>query len=246
MILSIFSPLWFLLFAVDAVLVVIITLLLKDKTIDDKAKAMTALAVFNLLYWVLYKFLLSRDPTFIFRPLMELPLHLCNINSILLLVALSTKKPALLNFCYCFGIFGAVMAMVAPDPDFVNMALFSGARGYGYWFYHHILVVQSVLLVTTGFYRPSYREVPKSMVILIVIYFLMYLVNLLVRALTGVPVNYMYTFGLPGNPVLELLHSILPVYPLYLVPAVLLAMPLCMGLVALGRISKGGSDTIHS
>ena len=45
MILSIFSPLWFLLFAVDAVLVVIITLLLKDKTIDDKAKAMTALAV---------------------------------------------------------------------------------------------------------------------------------------------------------------------------------------------------------
>ncbi len=42
MILSVFSPLWFILFGVDAVLTVIITLLLKNKTIDGKAKFMTA------------------------------------------------------------------------------------------------------------------------------------------------------------------------------------------------------------
>ena len=144
MLLSVFSPLWIILFGVDSVLTVIITLLLKNKTIDEKARFMTALAVFNLLYWVFYKFMLAKEPTFIFRPIMELPFHLCNINSILILFALNTRKPALLNFCYCCGILGAFMAMAAPDPEFVNIPLFSSIKGYGYWFYHHIIVIKII------------------------------------------------------------------------------------------------------
>ncbi len=246
MLLSVFSPLWFILFAADAALVVVFTCLLKGLDLKGKTKVLLALAVFNLLYWVFYKFMLSKDPTFDFQLPLELPFHLCNLNSMLMIVALLTKKPGLLNFCYCFGIFGAFLALLSPDPAFVNIGLFSSVKGYGYWLYHHILIVQSILLVSTGFYRPGYREVPKSYGILLVLYFGMFLINLTLRKLTGIPVNYLYTFGMPGNPALEMLYKILPVYPLYLVPALLPMVPLCFGLVALGRLSKGCKDTIHS
>ena len=246
MLLSIFSPLWFVLFGADAVLVVVFSMFLRKKEIETKARILTVLAVFNLLYWVLYKFLLSRTPGFDFRLALELPFHLCNLNSMLMIVALNIKKPELLNFCYCFGIIGAFLAILAPDPDFVNIGLFSSVRGYGYWFYHHLLIVQCVLLASTGLYRPGFREIPKSFLILVILYFAMYLINLGIRALTGIPVNYLYTFGMPGNPLIEMLYKILPVYPIYLLPGLVVFIPLCIGLVALGRMGKGCPDTIHS
>ena len=246
MLLSVFSPLWFILFGADAVLVVVFTCLLKGSDIRFKTKVLLVLAIFNLLYWVFYKVMLACDPTFYFQLPLELPFHLCNLNSMLMIVALLTKKPGVLNFCYCFGIFGAFLALLSPDPEFVNIGLFTSVRGYGYWLYHHILIVQSILLVTTGFYRPGYKEVPKSFLILLMLYFGMYIINVVLRKLTGYPVNYLYTFGMPGNRALEMLYRIIPIYPLYLLSALIPIVPLTFGLVALGRISKGGPDTIHS
>ena len=245
MIMNVFSPLWLMWFGLDIVLVVVLSLLLRKKTADFKAKVMGIMAIANCAIWVVYKFLLSRDPSFDFVFVLELPFHLCNLNLMLLVVAIYTRRTGFLNFCFCFGIVGSVLAMMSPDPYFLGISLLNYNR-VGYWIYHHILFVQSILIVSSGFYRPSYREVPKSIVILMVMYFCMYLVNMLMRRLTGLPVNYLYTFGMQGNTLIEMLYKLLPVYPIYLLPALVAVTPVLFGIVALGRIGKPCPDTIQS
>lgn len=245
MLINVFSPLWIMLFGLDLILVVVLTLLLRKKTADFKGKLMGIIAICNCVLWVVYKFLLSRDPDFEFIFALELPFHLCNLNLMLLVVAIVTRKPGFLNFCFCFGVVGSLLSLLSPDPEFLNLSLFNYYR-VGYWVYHHILFVQSILIVSSGFYLPSYREVPKSVLILLVMYFSMYLVNLLLRKLTGLPVNYLYTFGMPGNTIIDALYKFLPVYPVYLVPALVPVIPVLFGMVALGRLGKPCPDAIHS
>ena len=245
MIINVFSPVWFAMFGIDIILVIVLSLFLRKKPVDFKGQLMKYIAIGNCVLWVVYKFLLSRDPDFDFVFAMELPLHLCNLNLVLLVIAISTRKKGFLNFCFCFGIVGALLSLLSPDPEFLNQSVLNYHR-FGYWIYHHILFSQSILIVSSGFYRPSYREVPKSVLILMVMYFGMYLVNLLIRTLTGIPVNYLYTFGLPGNTIIDALYKFLPIYPLYLVPALVPVIPLLFGMVALGRLGKPCPDAIRS
>ena len=245
MLISVFSALWFIFFGCDVVLIVAMSLFLKEKTVDQKAKAMAILGIFNIVYWFFYKFMLSRDPSYDFILATELPFQLCNLNMIMVVVGLKWRKPALLTFCYCFGILGAILSLLSPDPQFVNVSL-AQVEGYGYWITHHLLICQSVLLVTTGFFRPRFKDLPKSMLILVVLYFTMYLINLLLRRITGLPINYLYTFGMEGNTMLELLYKFLPVYPLYLVPALIALTPVLIGMIAIARIKKPCADTIQS
>ena len=245
MLINVFSPAWFLMFGIDAVLIIVLSIWLRKKTVDQKGKVMTVIGVVNCIIWVVYKFLLSRDPGFDFVLAMELPLQLCNLNMILLVIAINIRKTGLLNFCYCFGIMGALLSLMSPDPEFLNITMLNYNR-IGYWVTHHLLIVQSVLIVSSGFYRPKYREVYKSIIILLIMYFGMFFVNLLLRRITGIPVNYLYTFGMPGNTIIEMLYKLIPVYPIYLFPALVVVTPLLYGLVALGRLGRECPDSVHS
>ena len=245
MLISVFSTLWLLLFAADAVIVTVLSIVLRNKTVDEKAKVMIIIGILNCIYWILYKVILSQDPDFEFILATEFPFHLCNLNTFMLPFAIKSRKPGFLNFCFCFGILGSVLAMLSPDPQFINVA-FSSIRGYGYWGTHHILIIQSILLVSSGFYLPGFKEIPKSIGILLVLYFGMYVINLVLRKVTGLPINYLFTFGMEGNNFIEALYKLLPIYPLYLVPCVVPLYPVCMGLTALGRIGKVCPDAVHS
>lgn len=245
MLINVFSPFWFMMFGIDAVLVVVLSIWLRKKPVHEKGRVMTIIGAANCAIWIIYKILLSTDPGYDFVLATELPFQLCNMNMILILIAINTRKPGLLNFCFCFGILGAILSLMSPDPAFVGITMLSYRR-FGYWVTHHLLIVSSILIVSSGFYRPSYREVLKSIIILAVMYFCMFLINLLLRKITGLPVNYMYTFGMEGNPLIELLYKLIPVYPIYLVPALIILTPVLYGLVALGRLGKGCPDSVHS
>lgn len=240
-----FSPLWFALFGFDVVLAVVLTLFLKKKPTAFKAKFMIIMAVLNCIYWVYYKYMLSRLPHYDFILANELPFHLCNLNLMIVIVAIATRKPFLLSFCFCFGILGAFMAIMAPDPLFVNVP-FNDIRGYGYMIYHHVLIVQSILLVSTSFYRPAYRDIPRSILILIALYLVMFLVNTILRRLTGLPINYLYSYGLPGNPITDMLYRWIPIPAVFFLPMLIPLYPALVGLTALGRIPRPSSDTIES
>ena len=49
-----------------------------------------------------------------------------------------------------------------------------------------------------------------------------------------------------GNTMLELLYKFLPVYPLYLVPALIALTPVLIGMIAIARLKKPCADTIQS
>ncbi len=134
---------------------------------------------------------------------------------------------------------------MSPDPEFLGITMLNYNR-IGYWITHHLLFVQSILLVSSGFYRPRYKEVYKSIIILLILYFGMFFVNLILRKTTGIPVNYLYTFGMPGNTIIEMLYKLIPVYPIYLLPALIAVTPLLYGFVALGRLGRECPDSVHS
>lgn len=240
-----FSPVWNAMFGFDVVLAVVLTFFLKKKSTLFKTRFMSVMAILNIVYWFFYKYMLFRDPTYNFVLVNELPLHLCNINVVLIVFAINSRNPVLLNFCFCFGILGALMPIMAPDPLFANVP-FTDIRGYGFYVYHHVLIVQSILLVSSGFYRPAFRDVPRSILILLVLYFIMFLVNALLRRLTGLPINYLYTYGLPGNPITDKLYELVPICPLFMLPVIVPLYPVLLGITALGRIPKPTSDTIKS
>ena len=104
MLINVFSPFWFIMFGIDAVLLVVLSTWLRKKPVDVKGRVMTIIAIANCAVWIIYKILLSTDPDYDFVLATEFPFQLCNMNMIFILIAIKTRKPGLLNFCFCFGI----------------------------------------------------------------------------------------------------------------------------------------------
>ena len=231
------SPAWFALFVFDILFAVAFGVFFKGKDEEKARRIMLGIAIFNAFYWVLYKFMISLDVEYVFIFFEELPLHLCNINTILLIVALSKKNQTLMSFCFCFGTLGALLAIMTPDPFFVEVHLFS-SRGAGYWIYHHLLLAQCIALVTSGLYKPQYSHLKKTVPLLFGIYLAMYPVNLLIRAITGANANYLYTFGMEGNPLTGMLYKLIPVYPLFMIPAVIPLSIIALFMLWLARLGS--------
>ncbi len=216
MIIDVFNPMWIMLFVVDIVAIVLLGVFLRRKPEEKRCSIQFWVAVANLAFWFVYKVFLAITPTFDFVFLKELPLHLCNINSMLLIYALKKKKDWMLGFCYCFGTLGAILSILTPDPDFVNISLFS-AKGC-YYVYHHVLLIECLALVSTGTYKPEYKHLGKMMVSILAIYLVMHVFNTIMRALTHIDVNYFYSYGMEGNPIIGVLYRLIPIYPVYFLP----------------------------
>jgi len=234
-----FSPLWIAFFVMDVVLIILLRILLVKKDDATKEKVLMIIAIANFAFWVLYKILLSMRPDFEFVFLKELPLHLCNLNSILIIVAIRTKKDFLLTFCYCLGTIGALFSVLTPDQNFVHTSILTA---FGcYWLYHHILLVQAISLVSTGFYRPKYKDIPKAAALLVILYFVMHLFNMILRSATHIDVNYLYTYGMEGNPITEALYRLIPLHPFFFLPVVIPLAGVMFLMVWLARLGKKDS-----
>lgn len=74
------------------------------------------------------------------------------------------------------------------------------------------------------------------MLLLAVLYLSIYVLNLVLRKLSGYPVNYMYTFGLPGNAIMDYMYKLFPIYPFYIMPIVIPLTPFSFLLMFIGRL----------
>ena len=231
---SFLSPIWILLFVVDAAAITVLTLKLR-KNQEKAERVLTIIATINLVYFAFYKFMLSRQTVVSFNWFNEMPLNLCNICSFLIIIAIKTRKTFLMGFCYCFGLIGCFLALLVPDPDFINVPFFT-PMGYGFWLTHHCLLVMCISLVSTGLYTPKYSDYPKMLLFLAILYLSIYGINIVLRKISGYPVNYMYTFGLPGNVIMDMMYNLLPVYPFYIMPIVIPLTPFAFLLMFIGRM----------
>ena len=217
------------------------TLIMRNKSDRAKRIVISSAAILTLIGFIAYKYFLSIDTAYDaitaskggFNWWGELPLQLCNINMLLIPVAVMFDLQMLMSFCFFVGSLGAIMAIAMPGMGFDNYSIFL-PRMLGFFGTHYMIVIMAIAIVTFGLYRPKFRDLPKTCIVIFVISFCVFLINLLLIG-TGLhpDANYFFSMNPEGNPLLELFHSIIPLPFLYLLPSYLILLPY-MALVTCG------------
>lgn len=227
MIIAPFNAGYFALVAFMAAFITVVTLLFRGRSERAKKIVLVGICAANMvLYWI-YKYGLSVEPGYAelcgnayFSWFDELPLQLCNINLFLIPYAAMTKKRGIAGFSFFLAPVGAILAMSSPEPAFIGYSLML-PRMFGYYMTHAFIIVTAILLCTLGFYRPSRRDIPRTLLVFVLLSGVIHCINLVLRATVCPWANYFYTF-VEDISLLQLLWKLIPVPYLYLMPALVL------------------------
>ena len=227
------NTLFLLVFGLFLFLLVLASLLLRGKSEKTKSAVLVTACILTLIGFVFYKAFLSRDVSFNeitanmggFNWWGELPLQLCNINMLLIPVAVLKKNRAMMSFCFFVGPLGALMALLMPGNGFDGYSLLL-PRMLGYYGTHFMVFIEGLALVAFGLYRPRLRDLPRAVLTILLISFVIFLVNLLLRWSGLHPrANYFFSVETEGNFLLEMFHRLLPFPYLYLIPCLGILIP---------------------
>lgn len=225
-----FNALFISIFAALIFILILVSLFLRKKSIETRKKVLVIASLLTLIGFVIYKYCLSMDAEFDairtsigmggFNWWGELPLHLCNINMILIPIAVLKDKRELLAFCFFVGPLGAMMALAMPGVEFSGVSILL-PRMLGFYGTHFLIVIECLAIVTFGLYRPSFKDMPRTILTIILIALSVFAFNMILR-LTGIfpKANYFYSVETEGNVALELFHSWIPIPFLYLLPSI--------------------------
>ena len=141
---------------------------------------------------------------------------------IIIPIAVLKKNRSLMCFGFFLGPLGALMALLMPGNGFDGYSLLL-PRMLGYYGTHFMVVIEGLALASFGLFRPKFRDLPKAALAVLVIAFVIFLLNLLLRW-TGLhpKANYFFSVETEGNFLLELFHSWLPFPFLYLLPCIVI------------------------
>ena len=209
---------------------VIASLLLRGKDEKTKGTVLVSACLVTLVGFFFYKYFLSLDSDFNeitasmggFNWWGELPLQLCNINMILIPIAVLKKSRPLMCFGFFLGPLGAMMALIMPGTGFGGYSLLL-PRMLGYYGTHFMVVIEGLALVTFGLFRPKLRDLPRAVLAALLIALGIFLINMLLRWSGLHPkANYFFSVETEGNFLLELFYSWLPYPFLYLLPSIVI------------------------
>lgn len=215
-----FNAGFWLIAALTAAVLVLLYVLGRGKTQRQREKMLLALCAFNLVFYFVYKGLLSQDAEFLlvkgmdeFNWFDELPLQLCNINLFLIPLGILTKKRPILGFSFFFAPLGALLAMASPNAPFVGFSL-ALPRMIGYYGTHALLIVCGLALAVLNIYRPRRRDMGGILAALLALAVCMHGVNTLLRATVCPQANYFYTYYSDIS-LIRLMWRLIPVPLLY-------------------------------
>ncbi len=240
-IMSPFNHLFIIVTVFFILLLVLATRLMKNRSDRTKRAVIVSACILTLIGFIVYKIFLSLDSDFNvitsemggFNWWGELPLQLCNINMIMIPIAVLTKKRPLLSFCFFVGPLGALMALIMPGNGFDGYSLLL-PRMLGYYGTHFFIIIEALAIVTFGLYRPKFRDLPLTAVALLMIALIVFGFNMFLR-FTGLhpKANYFFSVETEGNFLLEMFYKILPCPFLYLLPSIVI-LGVYMALVTSG------------
>ncbi len=228
-----FNPLFLLVFGLFLLLLIVSSLLLRGKSEKTRSAVLVGACLLTLIGFVFYKIYLSRDASFNeitanmggFNWWGELPLQLCNINMLLIPIAVLKKNKAMMSFSFFVGPLGALMALVMPGNGFDGYSLLL-PRMLGYYGTHFMVFIEGLALVTFGLYRPRLRDLPRTVLTILLISLVIFVINLLLRWSGLHPkANYFFSVETEGNFLLEIFHRLLPYPYLYLLPCLGILVP---------------------
>ena len=225
-----FNALFFATFAAFILVLVVASLIMRKRSDRAKRIVIAVTALIGLVGFFLYKYFLSIDKEYDavtqnmggFNWWGELPLHLCNINLILIPIAVLSKKKPLMSFCFFVAPLGALMALMMPANGFSGYSLLL-PRMIGFYGIHFLIIIAALAIVTFGLYRPRFRDIPLTLLTIVIIALIVFGINMLFRY-TGLhpKANYFYSVETEGNFLLEIFHKWIPVPFLYLLPAIVI------------------------
>ena len=207
--------------------------LLHGKSEKTRSAILITACLLTLAGFAVYKYYLSLDAEYDvltaqmggFNWWGELPLHLCNINMVLIPAAVLTKNRTLMSFCFFVGPLGALMALIMPGTGFDGYSLLL-PRMLGYYGTHFMVLIEGLAIVTFGLYRPALRDMPGTLLAMFLVTFLVFLINMVLRTSGLHPkANYFFSVETEGNVLLEIFHKWIPVSFLYLLPAYGILIP---------------------
>lgn len=190
----------------------------------ERERVIYGICTFNILLFVLYKGLLSRDGDFLevshlekFNWLNELPIQLCNINLFLIPIGLKRRDRALMGFSFFVAPLGAMAAITCPEAAFSGYSVLL-SRIVGFYGTHALLIVSGLSLATLGFYRPEKRDFPGIYAAASVMGVCIHIINFLLRKGLCPQANYFFTYP-TDIAILHIFWKLIPVPLLYLLPA---------------------------
>ncbi|MBQ2062845.1 MAG: YwaF family protein [Oscillospiraceae bacterium] len=251
-----FNPVFCIVFAAFLLLLIVAGVLLRGKSDRTKRTVIVVACVLTLIGFFVYKYCLSIDAEFDrltanmggFNWWGELPVQLCNINMILIPIAVLLDSRPLMSFCFFLGPLGAMMALVMPGTGFDGYSLLL-PRMLGYYGTHFMIVIEALALAVFGLFRPRFRDLPKMFLTIFLIALAVFGFNMLLRV-TGLhpKANYFFSVETEGNFVLELFHKWIPVPFLYLLPSFVIllvyASIIILGFDLADRIKRRKKDAV--
>ena len=221
-----FNGLFWALFAGAVILLAVASAILRRKSEQTRRRVLIVASFLTMLGFFTYKGLLSVDREYAaiyrFNWWGELPLHLCNVNMILLPIAVYWNKRPLMSFCFFVGVLGAAMAICMPGTGFDNYSLLL-PRMLGYFGTHYAVMLEGLALVTFGLYWPRFRDLAMTALALLLIALAAFGINMVLRGTGLYPrANYFYTVEPEGNAIFETLYRWIPAPYLYVLPCIVI------------------------
>ena len=237
-----FNPIYLCTFAFFIALLVISSILLKNRSERTRSIVLCTACIITAVGFFVYKYFLSIDVEYDqvayaamggFNWWGELPLHMCNINMLIIPIAVWRKNRALMSFSFYTGTLGATMALLMPSMGFAGYPIFM-PRMIGFWGTHFMVLIEAIAIVAYGLYRPNFKDIPKTILTVVIVTFCIFLIDVFIRT-TGLNprANYFFAMETEGNPVLEIFHRLIPIPFVYEIPCLLIMAPY-MCLVTLG------------
>ena len=244
-----FNTVFLTVFAAFLALLALSSILLRKKSENTRRWVLIAACLVTFVGYFIYKYALSLDAEYDvitanmggFNWWGDLPLQLCNINMMLIPVAVLRRDRVLMSFGFFLAPLGAMMALAMPGNGFDGYSLLL-PRMLGFYGTHFMIVIEGLAIVCFGLYRPRFRDLPRTALSALAISFIVFLVDLLLRASGLHPkANYFFAVETEGNFLLEIFHRWLPWPFLYLLPCVVILgvyMSVITGAFALADAGK--------
>lgn len=220
---TVFSPGWWFYVILSILGLTAFTLACRNMPDHDRLQAIMILSIIEFIILIVYKLSLRyiRSNYNFFN---ELPFYLCNLSTILCIIASIDPKSYYMGYCVSCGFFGALLAFLMPDGPNRDQ-LFFNPQAFGFYGYHSLLIITSLSFYTLNLYEPNFSDIGIIVLMMFLLTLLAHIVNWILRK-TGLnkDANYIFTY-VPDNPVMSFLYRIIPVRFVYLL---LLAGPIAV------------------
>ena len=184
-----FNPVYLCTFAFFIALLVISSILLKNKPEKTRRIVLCTACIITAIGFFVYKYFLSIDLEYDqvayasmggFNWWGELPLHMCNVNMLLIPIGVWRKNRSLLSFSFYTGTLGASMALLMPSMGFAGYPIFM-PRMIGFWGTHFMVLIEGIAIVSYGLYRPTFKDLPKTVLTVVIVTFCIFLIDVFIR-----------------------------------------------------------------